>query len=242
MRRRIWPQIQGEVSTPGNNPAAGARAPPERSGETSHPSSARAVPPPRWTGMSVALCPPRSRGRAGTGEPPRGAVPLAAQAAARGGSPGSRAAPSAGRGRCSNCVTLPRSCLGMVRSPSASGQAPRWQGPRCLCPGTRRCLPKTPSLPPSSPPAFPPMLLRRLCGPGLGKGGKAGGGQALVLGVDEAPTPGAWPGTRRRAGHGGGFGVAGSVVPACVTLGSSSPSKPPFPTCPAATKRPPVPS
>lgn len=39
--------------------------------------------------------------------------------------------------------------------PPPPGKAPCWQGPRCLCPGTRLCLPKMPSPPPSAPPHRP---------------------------------------------------------------------------------------
>lgn len=261
MKRPIWPQIRGEVSAqvgmlllvhkplqrgPGRSAIRPLPAPLHPALEGHVRSSAPAeLPCARSSGQGQSGHPgsPQANPRQG---PCWHAVPLAAQAGERGGGPGSRAAPAAGRERCRNCVTLPRSCRGTVRSPSASGQAPCWQGPRCLCPGTRLCLPKTPSPPPSAPPTDPPgtSAPASAAWPRPGQGGRSRSWAGF--GVGSRGNPNARSLARHKAQSWARSGlrrcVPGSVVPACVTWGGSSPSKPLFPTCPAAMKHAPVPS
>lgn len=112
------------------------------------------------------------------------AVPLAAQAAV-GGEPREQSSSGSGKGDAIIALCSHAAAWEWCARPPPPGKAPCWQGPRRLCPGTRLCLPKTPSPSPSAPPTDP-------------------------LGAS-APASAVWP----RPGQGGqsrrqaGFGVGG---------------------------------
>lgn len=181
---------------PGGDPAAGAQAPTERSGETSHLFSAHVVAS-RTGRACLYLCARRacagSRGQGQSGhpsEPPRGAmVAHCAPGSAGSGEGGAWGAEQLRQREGRDAVIALCSHAAAwewCARPPPPGKAPCWQGPRCLCPGTRLCLPKTPSPPPSAPPADPPGVSAPVSAawPRPGRGGQSrrwagfgGGGQ-----------------------------------------------------------------